>query len=93
MQDFGLAPGIAEVDSPREPGYITLVTKDTSVEPENPGQEPVTEHELSRAGQHDYYAERRAHFIAAVRGLLPISEYVKEVAADVDRRFPPLPQE
>jgi hypothetical protein len=58
MQDFGLAPGIAEVDSPREPGYITLVTKDTSVEPENPSQEPVPEHELSRAGQHDYYAER-----------------------------------
>ena len=40
----------------------------------------------------DYYVIRRRRFVAAMKGVLPISEYVKGVAADVERRLPPLPE-
>lgn len=49
------------------------------------GATPLPQHE-------SYYEQRRTRFVAAVKGFLPLSEYVKEVAADVDRRFPPIPQ-
>jgi hypothetical protein len=99
MQDLGLASGIAhQVDIPSGAAYPRLVTKDTTLEDQHSERMDAAEDGASASEPvpdprtQGYYAERQSRFIAAVRGLLPISEYVKEVAAEVDRRFPRLPQ-
>jgi hypothetical protein len=99
MQDSSVGSGIAQlVDIPVRKAYRRLVTKDTSVEQHDP--ERMAEEGISPASDlsptprpEGYYAARHERFMAAIKGRLPISEYVKEVAAEVDRRFPPIPQE
>ncbi len=100
MQDFGTVPGIThQVDLPQALAYNALVTKDTTLDSEHPERIDIAENGVAASelssdpAPQDYYAARRAHFVAAVKGFLPLSEYVREVAADVDRRFPPLAQE
>lgn len=100
MQDSSATSGIAQlVDIPVRKAYRRLVTKDTSVEQHDLERMDAAEgispsSDLSPTPRPEsYYAARHERFMAAIKGRLPISEYVKEVAAEVDRRFPPIPQE
>lgn len=99
MQDSGTAKGTARlVDMQRSRVYSRLVTKDTRMEHHDTaglstavgGTAPTSETPTPRV--ENYYDQRRARFIAAVTGQLPISEYVQDVTEEVDRFFPPLPQ-
>lgn len=45
----------------------------------------------SASAPHDPYAHDRARFLAAMQGSVSLEEYVQEVAADIDRQLPPVP--
>lgn len=34
----------------------------------------------------NYYSQRRARYLAAVTGTMPVAEYVRQAVAEVDRR-------
>ena len=80
------------VDRLHAGAYPRLVTKDTIVERDPKrtdaaddstsvnGLEPAT------AAPRGYFEKRRARYLAAVSGAIPIAEYVHEAVAEVDRR-------
>jgi hypothetical protein len=96
MEGFGAASGTEHlVDIPPTGEYSRLVTKDTIMESQEDSDHMDAVYESSGAAEVsprlDYYDQRRARFMAAVKGRLPISDYVQEVVAEVDHRYPPLP--
>jgi hypothetical protein len=96
MEDSGAASGTRHlVDIPSVEEYSRLVTKDTIVEGQEDSNRMDATGESSDAAEvsprRDYYEQRHARFMAAIKGELPISEYVQEAVAEVDNRLPPLP--
>jgi hypothetical protein len=100
MQDSSASQIAHGIDILTSNVYCGLVTKDTTLEERAPERmdaaeslNPASDVSPTSRSEGTYYAVRHARFMEAIKGRLPISEYVKEVAAEVDRRFPPIPQE
>jgi hypothetical protein len=98
MQDLSAASGTpAIVDIPRNRAYPRLVTKATTLSEIDPQRTDAAddgtpvEDPIGSATHAGYYEQRRARYIAAIRGLIPVAEYVREAVAEVDsrRQIPP----
>ena len=99
MQDSGAERSItAVIDIADSGAYPHLVTKDTSVELKNPqdasessGTDASENESPMASAPHDPNAHDRARFLAAMQGSVSLEEYVQEVAANIDRQLPPVP--
>jgi hypothetical protein len=100
MQDSGVASGIAQlIDIPARKAYGRLVTKDTSMigsdemyskevdSKQEQSTTPVFDRENPGHGQ-PLSAYSQARFIEAVRGVIPLADYVQEVSAHVEKQLP-----
>jgi hypothetical protein len=105
MQDSSAASGITRlVDIPGSQAYPRLVTKDTTLEQHDsermgaadgdtaPADGDIAPNEAVPFSMHEgYYEKRHARFMAAVRGSLPLAEYLQEVVEGAGGRLPQPP--
>jgi hypothetical protein len=93
MQDRSAVSGTPPlVDIHLDRAYPRLVTKDTILSEIDPERTDAADDStpvdgpIGSAVHEGYYERRRERYIAAIRGLIPVAEYVREAVAEVESR-------